>query len=179
MILLFAFDSVSERGKFETLYNRYHRLMLAKARGILRDDMLAEDAVSEAFIRVYKNLHKIDDPTSGSAAAFLVTIVKNVALTMVKKERGEPSEELDDTVRDGFNIESHVISRLSEERIYSLLDRLGEESKSVFLLKYAYDLSHKEIGKILSMTENNVTVRLHRTRARLSELLAKEGYVHG
>ena len=179
MILLFAFDSVSGRDKFDALYNRYHRLMLAKARDILRDEMLSEDAVSEAFIRVYKNLHKIDDPFSNSTAAFLVTIVKNTALTILKKERAIPSEELDDTARDGFNLESHVLSRLSEERIYSLLDGLGDEAKSVFLLKYAYDLSHREIGKILNMSENNVTVKLYRTRARLSELLAKEGFVHG
>ena len=171
MLLLFTFASEHERDKFEYIFQKYNKLMLHKAYGILKDYSLAEDAASEAFIRIYKNIHKIDDPTDNRAIAFIVTIVKNVALTMLKKEQEHSAQEYDYELQDSFDLEEHTISQLGSEYIYQMLDEIGEEMKSVFLLKYAYDLSHKEIGRLLGISENNVTVRLHRAKKKLAALL--------
>jgi len=177
LILILTFSSEQERDKFEYIFQTYKKLMLHKAYGILRDYMLAEDAASEAFIRIYKNLHKIDDPTSNKAIAFIVTIVKNVALTMLQREKNYIFEEFDENLEDDFNLEAQTISALSSEDIYKIVDRLGEDLKGVFLLKYAQDLPHREIGRLLGITENNVTVRLHRAKTKLAALLREEGLV--
>lgn len=176
MILFFSFENESDRIKFETIYEKYKNLMLHKAYHILHDYMLAEDAVSEAFIRLYKNIHKVDDPTSNQSVAFVMTIVKNASLTLLEKQKKTPVEEVDETQRDDFDLESATLSALSGEAIFSLVSQLGEELSSVFLLKYGRDLSHKEIGVMLGITENNVTVRLHRAKKKLAALLVKEGY---
>lgn len=63
MILLFVLASGEEEA-FAYLYSHYKGLMLQKAYAILHDRMLAEDAVSEAFLRIYRNRHKVDDPAS-------------------------------------------------------------------------------------------------------------------
>ena len=178
MLLVFAFSSEQERDKFEYIFSKYKKLMLHKAYGILHDYMLAEDAASEAFIRIFKNIHKIDDPKSPRAIAFIVTIVKNTALTILKQNHISDIEPLDEQETDGFDLEEAVLSEMSSERIFTLLDGINEELKSVFLLKYAYDMQHKEIGEMLGITENNVTVRLHRARKALALILAGEGYVH-
>lgn len=180
MLLILTFNTVEERDKFEYLYSKYKNLMLHKAYGVLHDYMLAEDAVSEAMLRIYKNLHKIDDPATGRSASFVVTVVKNVALTMLQKEtRVEQSELTDDLREESYDLEQEVLSGLTSESILSLLDQIGDELRHVFVLKYAHDLSHKEIGKALGITENNVTVRLHRAKKKLSEILAREGYAGG
>jgi RNA polymerase sigma-70 factor (ECF subfamily) len=182
VILVFAFADTGEASKFEYLYRRYKNLLYYKAWEILRDPMAAEDAVSEAFIRVYRNLDKVDDPDSPRCAAFLGTIVRNVALTMAKKRTATPmpvstSAEEDwndggnDEPVDPFDLEATVIDRISEEQIYLIVNKLDEESRTIFVLKYAYDLSHREIAAQLGMTENNVTVRLHRTRKKLAEMI--------
>jgi len=171
LLILFSFSSEYERDKFEFIFHKYKKLMLHKAYGILRDYSLAEDAASEAFIRIYKNIHKIGDPESNKSIAFVVTIVKNVSLTMLKKEKEQAFDEYDYEQPDSFNLEEHTISQLSSEYIYKTLDKLGEEMKSVFLLRYAYELSHREIGRILGLSENNVTVRLHRAKKKLAALL--------
>jgi len=168
-----------EREKFEYLYARYKNLLLHKAYEILRDPMLAEDAVSESFIRIFKNLHKISDPESGRAAAFVVTVTKNVALSLFRKEKGQSAEEFDDTLQDQFDLESYIDSQVGAEAIIRVVDQLGEDLKSVFLLKYAYDMTHREIGKALHISENNVTVRLHRAKKRIASALAKEGLTYG
>lgn len=177
MILIFAFSTEDEQEKFEYIFHKYRRLMLHKAYSVLQDYMLAEDAASEGLIRIYKNLHKIDDLDSPSTAAFIVTIVKNVALTMTKRNENYntvlfPTEEV-----DTFHLEEQVLGQISSEDIYHLIDEMGEELKGVFLLKFAYDMSHREIAGALGISENNVTVRLHRGKKRLSELLRKEGYL--
>ena len=175
-MIILTFSSEQERDKFEYIFNTYKKLMLHKAYGILRDYMLAEDAASEAFLRIYKNLHKIDDPASKKTIAFIVTIVKNVALTMLSREKVYITHEFDENMEDDFDLEEQTISALSSESIYKIIDQLSEELKGVFLLKYAYNLPHREIGRMLGITENNVTVRLHRAKNKLAALLREEGY---
>ena len=178
VIILLSFKTESERVKFDTLFSSYKNLMLHKAYGVLHDYMLAEDAVSEAFLRVYKNLDKIDDPASARSIAFIITITKNCALTILKKRNRDAAAPLDEQDAEDFDLEESVVSRLSADAIVALVDELGEEQKSVFLLKYAYGLSHREIGELLQISENNVTVRLHRSRKKLGDLLAQKGYAY-
>ena len=178
MIFSFAFANDSDREKFEVVFKKYRRLMLYKAHDILRDPQLAEDAVSEAFIRIFKNMDKIGDPSDRRSAAFVVTITKNVALTMVKKENRGASADIEEIdPADTFDLESHVLQGLQTETVYALLECLSEELRSVILLKYAYDLPHRKIAKLLTTTENNVTVRLHRAKKKLAVLLREGGHL--
>lgn len=89
MILLFVLASGEEEA-FAYLYSHYKGLMLQKAYAILHDRMLAEDAVSEAFLRIYRNRHKVDDPASDRSLSFVMTIVRNTALTLYNRERRQP-----------------------------------------------------------------------------------------
>jgi len=175
MLLIFTFETEASRDKFEYIFKKYQRLMLHKAYGILQDYSLAEDAASEAFIRIYKNIHKIENPDDKRCAAFIVTIVKNAALTILKKEKSHYTEEYDLEQADSFDLEEDILAKLNSEQIYRVVDGLGEELKSVFLLKYAYDMPHKDIGESLGISENNVTVRLHRAKKKLAEMLKEQG----
>ena len=178
MILFFVFTEEEAKDKFEYIYNKYKRLMLHKAYGIMHNYSLAEDAVSEAFIRIYKNLEKIEDPDSNMSISFIMTIVTNAALTMIKKEQKWDYEEIAEEQGDSIRIETAVLSKITANEIIALTNTLSEDLKSVFLLKYAHELSHNEIASILGITENNVTVRLHRAKKKLSTLLVKEGYAN-
>ena len=176
MILFFAFSSETEQDKFEYLYRKYKNLLLHKAYDILKDYALAEDAVSEAYIRIYKNLHKIDDPASNRSIAFAVTIVKNVSLTMLSKEKRFPVEEYDESQPDSFDLEESVLASISSQQIFGIMEQLGEEMRSVFVLRYAYDYSLKEVGTLLNISENNAAVRLHRAKKKLAQIVAEKGY---
>ena len=181
MILVFTFSDEREANKFEYLYKKYKNLLYFKAWEILHDEMAAEDAVSETMIRVYKNMEKIGDPDSPQSVSFLVTIAKNVSLTLAKKKSAAPlllpenEDEDADEPADTFDLEEEVLAAITEENLCVVIGRLDEEARNIFVMKYAYDLSHKEIAELLGMTENNVTVRLHRTRKRLAEMVSAEG----
>lgn len=179
MIFLLSFENDNDREKFEYMYSKYKNLLLKKSWEILNDYMLAEDAVSEAFLRIYKNLDKIGDPASNQSIAFIVTIVRNVSLTILSREKSKASEPADEELCDGFNLEESILSDISSERIYEILNGIDEDLRSIFLFKFAYGMSHREIAKTLRISENNVTVKLHRAKKKLAAILVKEGYAHG
>ena len=182
MILIFTFADAAEAEKFEYLYRKYKSLLYYKAYGILHDQMAAEDALSETMIRVYRNMEKIGDPDSPQSAAFLTTIVRNASLTLLKKQSSQPmpssmgldEEEAFEEPEDPFDLEASVLDGISEENLCLIIGRLDEESKDIFVLKYAYGLSHREIADQVGLTENNVTVRLHRTKKRLADMVLEE-----
>ena len=179
MILFFVFANEGEAEKFEYMYRKYKNLLYYKAWDILHDHMLSEDALSETMVRAFRSMEKIGDPDSPESASFLVTIIRNVSLTLLKRrkavyesiEDGEP----DETIADSFDLEDSVIDGISEERLCVIVGKLDEVSRNIFILKHAYDLSHLEIATQLGLTENNVTVRLHRTRKRLADMAMENG----
>lgn len=178
MFIFLTVATESDKIKLERIFDKYKRLLLYKAYGILNDYALAEDAVSEAFIRIYKNLGKIDNIDSPQTIAFLVTIVKNTSLTILEKQKNsiEPKPGIEDG-DDGYNIEEMVLSLIVTQDMLKLVDELKEELRAPFLLKYAHDLSHKEIAALLHISENNVTVRIHRAKRKLTKLFREAGYV--
>ena len=177
MLIFLAFTGSDDKKKFDYLYNRYLKLLLYKAYSVLHDYSLAEDAVSEAFIRVYKNLDKIDDCDTGKTAAFLVIITRNCALTILSKRQRDSHANIDDFELPAPNgVEDAVISEHSAKDIMNVIDTLNDNLKEPFLLKYAYNMPHKEIAQILGQTENNITVRIHRAKTKLTQLLQKGGY---
>lgn len=193
MLLIFTvFPNEYEKSKFEYIYNKYKKLLLYKANMILNDYSLSEDAVSEAFLRVYKNLHKIDDPDSGMTISFLVTIVKNTAINILNKNKNifvsvsdSDSKSDSDTgsniygneLRSDFNLEEYVVSEAVTEEMLRVVDKLKDELKDCFLMMYAYNMSYKEIGRVLNISEANVTVRIHRAKKKLIALLKEENYI--
>ena len=85
IIYLSLLDSREDQSKFTQLYNTYRHTMMHTAYTILQDHGLAEDAVHDAFVRAARNFTKIGDVNSPRTRAFMVIIVRNVALTMAKR----------------------------------------------------------------------------------------------
>jgi len=180
LLILLTFPNESEKSKFEYIYEKYKKLMLYKANGILNDWSLSEDAVSEAFIRVYKNMRKIDDPDSGKTASFLITIVRNTAINILNKNKSMYVSDADiyeNEWQSDFNLEEQVISETVADGMLKVVDKLKDELKDCFLMMYAHNMSYKEISRILNISEANVTVRIHRAKKKIIELLREEDYI--
>ena len=70
------------RKKFEQLYEKYHNLMYHRAYEIMNDEQIAEDAVSEALIKLAINLHNVGEAESTSAKAFTMQILEHTAIDL-------------------------------------------------------------------------------------------------
>ena len=177
MLLILAFATEADKDKFSFIYEKYKRLLLKKSYEILGDTALAEDAVSEAFLRVYRNLHKINDPNSPMTASFLVVIAKNVSLTMLKKNTRTLIDDIDEgEYKDSFSLETSVVNKENIRAVKRLIEKLPDSLKEPFLLAYGNDLSHKDIAVFLNINENAVAVRIHRAKKKIAEMLREEDW---
>ncbi len=87
LVLYLSLLDGEDEGKFERLYYKYRRLMFTCAKEILKDDVLAEDAVHEAFLRLTKYMKKIDEIECNKTFRFVVIVVESAAKDIYRKEK--------------------------------------------------------------------------------------------
>ena len=171
-------DTDEEKTKFEQVYYKYKRIMLYAAYEILGNISLTEDAVHEAFIRIAKNLNKIDDVESTRTRNFALVIVKNVARTMRDKEQRYVELNDQKMVVASEDIDGDVLNKVSFEAIVRVLDELPAIYKEIAILYWLEDYSVSEVANILMISTNTVKKRIYRGRKILREKLMKEKGVH-
>lgn len=178
MLLLFMdmIDNEEDNTKFHTLYEKYHYLMYYVANNILKDKELTEDAVQEAFIRIAKNIYKIHNPYSGESKQFVVTVVRNVALTILKERGKFQMEEYEEELDDGKDLEEEVIRKEMMRKMVEEIRKLPQKYKDILYLKYYNELSVSEIASTLKISTESVKKRLQRGRAIVLENLKKVGF---
>ena len=72
--MMFCFTLALEEeqeNKLEELYNRYHLDLIRFAHSIVKSTEEAEDIVQEAFIRIFRNIAKIENSTDREAKNFM------------------------------------------------------------------------------------------------------------
>lgn len=86
-LYLAALESDGDKKQFRELYRRYHRVMERTALAVLHDPHDAEEAVQEAFLRVIENFSKIYEIPCKDLGGWLVIIVRNEAITILRRRR--------------------------------------------------------------------------------------------
>lgn len=160
--------------KLEQLYALHKNVMLYTAERILRDYQLAEDAVQKAFMKVLDNLHKIGEPDCNKTRAFLVIITRNVAITMYNRQKKQavPIEEIEQLdCGEGATPFDLVASKESVEEIAQCIGQLDKKYADVLMLKFYYEYCDSEIADLVQTSPENVRVRLHRGKRKLTALL--------
>ena len=184
-------DTEEEQRGFTLLYEIYRKLMHWVAKGILRDEGLAEDAVQEAFLRIAKNFYKIKEILCPETRNFVVIIVRNAALAMQQKQardaehcvydaaQGETQHASEDELHTilgqvSCGFDETADSLLAKElglAVIGLPDKLRE-----VLFLYGYLGYHmKEIAALLAISEDAAYKRLQRARNMLTQIWDREG----
>ena len=151
--------------------------MMYAAKAILKDQSLSEDAISEAMIKILKNLHRIDEIDCYKTRRYIVIIVENTAKTMWRK-RKNLAEDADESIR---GLPDNSISDLagleineSVDAIISTIRSLPKKMSDVLYLSAVMGLSDIEITEELSISHSAVRMRLSRARAIIKKLLRSE-----
>ncbi len=174
LIYLNLIDTEEEKSKFEKIYNNYRYIMFYVAKGILKDDYLSEDAVHNAFINIAKNMDNISDVFSPRTKGYVIIIVRNISLNMLKKQKLIIDlDEFEEYVSDDLNLEDEVISKLSFDIIIDEIMNLPVIYKDVLYLSYIEDLSIQEISRLINTSNESVKKRLQRGRKKLTENIGK------
>lgn len=164
-LLLAELESDADRAAFASIYDRYGPRMERTALRILRDQRDAEDAVQNAFLQVIRHFEKIDSIPCEELPFWLVSIVKNEALTILRKRKRELSFEDWDAVTEAAEDVS------SYHELVDLVQRLPETYRAVLEMKLLLGYPDKEIAALLGPTETAVSTRANRGRALLRKIM--------
>ena len=158
---------------FEVLVRRHQRMALRTAAKYLGDASLAEDAAQNSFLDLLRCV-----PTyrpDGKFRAFLARIVINNCRMANRRARSEASK------RQGFSsmaeeaapfVEAPEVGQLERRRLLDAAIRaLSPKLREVLILRYAADLSLKEIGETLGLRIGTVKSRLFAGTEKLGKAL--------
>lgn len=160
--------------KAEKIWIEYSRLMLYIARGFFSDEQTAQDAVSEAIIRIIENIDRFDEIPSPLAKGLVIIITKNICCDKMKKVQ-LPTTELDDEPDTAPSPEALVISEETVNGIMACMGKLPEQYADILRLKIVYHLDDSRIAKVLAIKPQNARTRLSRARAALIKIIKEEG----
>lgn len=168
----------------DVLVGRYAGPLFRYARGIAGGDAtLAEDALQETFVAVWRHAATFRGNGSSGARAWLYTIARN-AVRHEAKKRGKVQASPEEPTRSGevsleaagFGSSSTSFEQAveSKERVHKALAALLEHEREVVLLVDVNGLSVEEAAHALELSLAATKSRLHRARLRLMALLSAE-----
>ena len=179
MLTLAIFNSAnkrdSDKNKIEYIYDEYRQLMLNKAYNILKDRKLAEQALYNSFMHIWKNIKQIDDPRSSLAIVLVVTITRNCAYALADDAPYALKPEKENKNFNAGGIEEALYD-MSASDIIRVVNKLGGENRNIFLSKYAFGISCGKTAKTLNESEASVAARLQKAQKRLRALLLRGVY---
>ena len=140
------------------------------ARYLVRDDHDAQDVVQDSALRA---LRYFDGYNGGDARAWLLSIVRNVALTWRQRSRvSSASVDIGHVaLSDDRETDAAAIESSERQRIVKAIESLPEEFREIVVLREVQELSYREISGIVGVPIGTVMSRLARARKRLSVLL--------
>ena len=152
---------------FEQLIMRWRSRAEEYANSILHDHQYAEDAVQEAFSRIYAARMALDE--NRSFPAYLYTTVKRVCIDELRKKKRFPElpGELPELPVD--SAEEEYISRLEQFNRIHLLASLDEADRRLLLAFSLEGKPTKQIASEMNMSDGQVRIRLHRIRRKLKK----------
>lgn len=189
---LIQMAQAGSREAFEELVRRYDREVLRLAMNLLRSPDDARDVYQDAFLKVYKNLHRFRFECS--FYTWLYRVVTNVCLDQLRRRRSrredqapEVPDSLENPGTDFFERQAEVRAQANPEQalmgreigrhIHLALSQLSPRERLVFEMKHYHGLKLRVIGEVLGTSEETVKNSLFRAtqklRARLGGLREK------
>ena len=163
----------------EHKYGAYCRSI---AMNILSNRQDTEECVNDTWLRAW---NAMPPQRPNLLAVFLGTITRNLSLDRWRKNQSKKRgggqleavfSELEDCVSDGVSLEEHLDRDALTKLLDRFLDTLPQRDRCIFVRRYWYTDSIRDIALHYHMTQSAVKVNLHRNRNRLRTLLEQEGY---
>ncbi len=184
---LVAEAQAGSRAAFEELVRRHDRDVLRLALNLMKRPEDARDVYQEAFLKVYRNLHRFRFECS--FYTWLYRIVTNVCLDHLRRRQARPEDQspelnsgvLEEGITDFFERQREHRPTLDPERTFigkeikarlaTAMERLSPRERIVFEMKHYQGLKLRAIGDALGTTEETVKNSLFRATRKLRQEL--------
>lgn len=175
---LYAERSEAAVRQTDEKYGRYCRRI---AYDILQSDEDAEECVNDAYMRAWNS---IPPKKPENLRTFLGKMVRNLALDRCERARAQKRgggqyalalEEMEECVPYASDTEQSVDGALLSQLLNDFLAGMKPEARNIFMRRYWYLSSVKDIAAEFGFSESKVKMSLHRSREELKKFLIKEG----
>jgi RNA polymerase sigma-70 factor (ECF subfamily) len=156
------------------LYDRIGRMAYGLAFRVLRDDRLAEDAVQEGFLAVWRTAGAFRAERA-KASTWILTLVHRRAVDLVRREERRRTEPLPDEASLAWAssepTDEAAWLRFERERVQAALGQLPDVQREAIELAYYGGFSQSELAERLGVPLGTIKSRMFAGLARLRELL--------
>ena len=159
------------------LYDRYGKIAYGLSLRVLRDEALAEDAVQEAFLAIWRGAARYV-PERGKASTWILTLVHRRAVDLVRREQRRRADQLPEStsLATKLDAQEEVWLRLERERVQAALAKLPDRMRETLELAYYGGFTQSELAERLGEPIGTIKSRMFTGLARLRELLEGEAW---
>jgi len=159
----------NERSAQEKLYKMFHPRMMGLACRYIGQRTLAEDAVNNGFLKVFKKIDRYG--FQGSFEGWMRKIMIRAVLDYIR-ENSRYNEKVVLAEKEEYIQKDHG-ERMYYDQLLQLVQSLPETTRTVFNLSVMEGLQHKEIAELLGMSEGTSKWHLSEGRRLLKEKIER------
>ena len=162
------------------LDKKYGAAAAKTAGNILRNRQDVEECVNDTYLGVWNS---IPPHRPSPLVSYVCRIARNLAVSRLRSETADKRnhsldlvlDELEDFLPSGQSVEADYDYKETVAAINRFLGTLGYDDRFLFVRRYWYADSVKEIAASMHRKESQISLRLFRLREKLRKTLQKEG----
>ena len=172
--IIYKIRNESSTKYFEVLYNRYYSKVLDKCYSFVKNRQEAEGLAEDIFSKVFEKLPSFKQLSSFSSWLYSVTYNHCIDFLREKKKLHYPSWNRENEIPEIIDDSEEIIEEIDYDKVIAIMELIHPEEKALLLMKYKEDLSMKQIGVALRISEDAAKMRLKRARARVLYLYTQK-----
>lgn len=159
-----------DRRAQEELYYRYSKMLFTLSMKYCRNQSEAEDNLHNTFIEIFTNIKKYK--FKGSFEGWMKRIAINKAITLYKDNLH--LSVLNENIKEDVAVEVEEVEGIPLDYLLKLIQDLPHQYRLVFCMYQLDDYSHKEIAKMLRISESTSKSNLHRAKVILKQKIMND-----
>lgn len=170
---LMARVAEGDQAAFRRLYERTSGKLFAVIRRIAVSEAAAEEALQEAFLKIWNNADRFD-PGIASPATWMTTIARHAAIDALRRGAERVSAAavvIDEELAERLAGPSAAADGLAGRQLRLCLDGLDGDRRSMVLLAYCHGWSREELSRRFDRPVATVKTLLRRSLIALKECL--------
>lgn len=137
------------KAEFANIYEEFFPGLYRYIFHRVNDSVVAEDLISQVFLKALKNLKKYDE-TKGKISTWLYTITSNTLIDHYRKdELFEDIDEYEESIEDNQDLNEEIDFETDYSRVIIALQKLPARTQEIITLRIFEELSFVEISKII------------------------------
>ncbi len=154
---------------FEELYRRYYRKVLDKCYSLLKNKQQAEEMAEDIFSKCFEKLPGFRGQASFSSWLYTISYNSCIDYLRHKKNSHYPEWNRENELPVVDEVDENA-NEIDYEKLQQILDLIHPEEKALLFMKYMENISLKNIGESLRISEDAAKMRLKRARTRVFTL---------